>query len=181
MTGDGYTTRIEPSIHESAWVAPGARLIGDVTLGRDASVWYGCVLRGDIAPITVGSGTNLQDLTVVHVDPDRPTVIGDRVGIGHRAIIHGCVIEGDCLIGMGAIVLSHSVIGSGSLVASGALVLEGMKVPPGSLVIGVPGRVIRDVGDRYRERIERTVADYRALKEAHRAGRWVVGPGGLAP
>jgi len=166
------STRPSPTVAESAWVAPSADVIGDVTIGDHASIWYQCVLRGDIAPISIGADTNIQDLTMVHVDVDTPAVIGARVGIGHRAIIHGCTIEDDSLIGMGAIVLSHAVIGAGSVVAAGAIVLEGTDVPPSSLVVGVPARIIRDVDDPLRARIRDTVAHYRALKEGHRAGRW---------
>ena len=118
MRLEDLTTSERPQVDESAFVAPSADLIGDVRVAEHASVWYGCVLRADIAPISVGRETNIQDLTVVHVDPGRPTVIGERVGIGHRAIIHGCEIQDECLIGMGAIVLSHAVIGSGSVIAA---------------------------------------------------------------
>lgn len=173
MDLDALTTAASPTIDPSAFVAPSADLVGDVTLGPHASVWYGCVLRGDIAPIRVGEETNIQDLTVVHVDSDRPTSIGPRVGVGHRAIIHGCEIEEEVLVGMGAIVLSHARIGRGSVIAAGALVTEGTEVPPESLVVGVPGRIVRDVDDALRARVARTVRDYRALKEGHRSGRWV--------
>ncbi|MFQ5689605.1 MAG: gamma carbonic anhydrase family protein [Gemmatimonadota bacterium] len=173
---DRLSTRTEPRVHASAFVAPSADIVGDVTLGANVGVWYGCVLRADIAPITVGADTNIQDLTVVHVDVDRPAVIGSRVGIGHRAIVHGCVIEDDCLIGMGAIVLSRAVIGRGSLVAAGAVVTEGARIPPDSLVVGVPGRVVRPVDEDLRARIKETVEHYRALKEGHRDGRWLHGP-----
>lgn len=165
-------TAAEPSLHEGAWVAPSADVIGDVELGENASVWYSCVLRGDIAPIRVGADTNIQDLTMVHVDADRPCLIGERVGIGHRSIVHGCEVRDDALIGMGAVVLSDAVVGEGSLVAAGAVVTEGMEVPPGSLVVGVPGKVIREVDDELRERMGLTIDHYRELKEAHRDGRW---------
>lgn len=168
-------TATRPSIDATAFIAPSADVVGDVTLGPGSSVWYGCVLRGDIAPITVGARTNIQDLTLVHVDRDTPTVIGDGVGIGHRAIIHGCVIEDGSLIGMGAIVLSHARVGEGSVVAAGALVTEGTVVPPGSLVIGAPGRVVRDVDDELRARVEMTVNSYAELKEHHRSRRWIRG------
>lgn len=170
---DGYSTAPNPTIHPTAWVAPSADLRGDVTLGEHASVWYGCVLRGDMAPIRIGAESNVQDLTMVHVDVDRPCIIGDRVGIGHRAIVHGCEIEDDCLIGMGAIVLSRAAVGAGSIIAAGALVREGMVVPPGSLVVGVPGRVVRDVDEQLRARARKTVEHYRELKEGHRSGRWL--------
>lgn len=165
-------TAAAPTVHPRAFVAPSADILGDVTLEEDASVWYGCVLRGDVAPIRVGARTNLQDLTLVHVDRGRPAVIGPDVGVGHRAILHGCEIGEGCLIGMGAIVLSHAVIGDGSVVAAGALVTEAMRVPPGRLVAGVPGRIVREVDDDLRARTRRTVESYLALKEAHRGGRW---------
>jgi carbonic anhydrase/acetyltransferase-like protein (isoleucine patch superfamily) len=166
------STAAAPTIAEEAWIAPSADLIGDVTIGAHASVWYQCVLRGDIAPITVGPGTNIQDLSMVHVDVDRPCRIGAGVGIGHRAIIHGCDIEDDCLVGMGAVILSNAVIGAGSVIAAGALVKEGARISPGSLVVGVPGRVVRPVDDELRARIRLTVDHYRALKELHSRGRW---------
>lgn len=163
-----------PEVHPEAFIAPGATLVGQVTVARDASVWYGSVLRGDVEPITVGEATNIQDLTVVHVDPGMPTRIGPRVGIGHRCIIHGCVIEEECLIGMGAIVLSGAVIERGSVVAAGALVTEGTRVPGGSLAMGVPAKVVREVDEELRRRIERTWRDYVELSRAHREGRFSV-------
>lgn len=171
MSGE-YPTSPEPTVASTAWIAPGAVVVGDVTLGEHASVWYGCLLRGDIASIVVGDDTNIQDLTTVHVDVDRPTIIGSRVGVGHRAIVHGCVIEDDCLIGMGAVVLSHATIGAGSVIAAGAVIREGMTVPPDSLVVGVPGRIVRHVDDDLRARARATVEHYRDLKEGHRNGRW---------
>lgn len=165
-------TRARPRVHRTAYVAPSADVVGDVELAEEVSVWYGCVLRGDIAPITVGPRSNLQDLTVVHVDVDRPTRIGAGVAVGHRAIIHGCDIEDECLIGMGAVILSHARIGRGSLVAAGAVVTEGTEAPPGSLLVGVPAKVVRQVDGRLRERMRLTAEHYRRLKEGHRAGRW---------
>lgn len=167
-----FDTAARPSVHPTAFIAESADVIGDVTLGADASVWYGCVLRGDIAPISVGARTNIQDLTLVHVDRDTPTFIGDEVAIGHRAIIHGCVIEDRTLIGMGAIVLSHARIGEGSVIAAGSLVTEGTVVPPGSLVIGSPGRVVREVDEELGARVEMTVNSYATLKDRHASGRW---------
>lgn len=174
------TTRKDPVVADSAWVAPSADVVGDVELGEDVSVWYQCVLRGDIAPVRIGAGTNIQDLSMVHVDVDRPCIVGEGVGIGHRAIVHGCELADGCLVGMGAIVLSGAVVGRDSLVAAGAVVTEGMEVPPESLVVGVPGKVIRSVDERLRERMRTTVEHYRALKEWHRSGRWrhAGGPGG---
>ncbi|MDT8436496.1 MAG: gamma carbonic anhydrase family protein [Gemmatimonadota bacterium] len=172
MSAGDWPTAARPTLGEDAWIAPSADVLGDVTLGPRASVWYRCVLRGDIAPITIGADTNVQDLTMVHVDVGVPCRIGARVGIGHRAIVHGCDVGDDCLIGMGAIVLSRAVIGEGSVVAAGALVPEGARIPPGSLVVGLPGRVVRSVDDDLRARIRSTVEHYVALSRRHRAGRW---------
>ena len=157
-------------IHPSAFIAPGAVVLGDVTLGPRASVWYGAVLRADMAAIVVGEATNLQDGTIVHVDAGRPTRIGARVGVGHRAILHACSVEDDCLIGMGSIVLNDVHIGTGSVVAAGAVVPEGTRIPPGSLVLGVPARVTRAVDDALRERIRETWQHYVAEAQRHRAG-----------
>jgi carbonic anhydrase/acetyltransferase-like protein (isoleucine patch superfamily) len=159
-----------PDVHPQAFIASGATIVGRVTLAEESSVWYGCVLRGDIEPISIGERSNIQDLTVVHVDDGLPTRIGPRVGIGHRCIIHGCTIEEDCLIGMGSIVLSGAVIEKGSVVAAGALVTEGTRVPAGSLVMGMPARVVREVDDELRGRIEHTWREYVKFSRAHRAG-----------
>ena len=119
--------------------------MGDVTLGEESSVWYGAVLRGDMAPIVIGAQSNIQDGTIVHVDAGVPCTVGRRVGVGHRVILHGCTVEDDCLIAMGSVLLNGVRIGTGSVVAAGAVVPEGMQVPPGSLVMGVPGRIVRPV------------------------------------
>jgi carbonic anhydrase/acetyltransferase-like protein (isoleucine patch superfamily) len=142
------------------YIHPSAVIIGNVTLGRDASVWPTAVLRGDSDAIVIGNETNVQDGAIIHVDPGVPVYVGDRVTIGHRAVIHGCTIEDDCLIGIGAILLNGAVIGTGSVVGAGALVPEGMNVPPGSLVLGVPGRVVREVDAELRKKIERGVKSY---------------------
>lgn len=158
----------------TAFIAPGAVVLGDVTLGPQASVWYGCVLRGDMAPIVVGPATNVQDGAIVHVDAGRPAWIGARVGIGHRAVIHGCEIEDECLIGMGSILLNRVRIGTGSVVAAGAVMTEGTVVPPGSLVMGVPGKVVRAVDATLRERIAHTWRHYVSEAARHRAGAYPV-------
>ena len=172
METEELETAGTPTVPESAWVAPSADVVGDVELGEGASVWYNCVLRGDIEPIRIGADTNVQDLTMVHVDEGMPAVVGAGVGIGHRAVIHGCEIADDCLIGMGATILSGARIGRGSVVAANALVTEGTEIPPESLVVGMPGEVVRSVDDELRERIRTTVEHYSALKEGHRSGRW---------
>lgn len=146
--------------------------MGDVALGADASVWYQCVLRGDLGPITVGECSNIQDLTMVHVDEGVPCAIGARVGVGHRCILHGCTIEDDCLIGMGSVLLNNVRVGTGSVIAAGAVVTEGMDIPPGSLVMGVPGRIRGPVDDALRARIRATVEHYVALGRLHREGKF---------
>jgi carbonic anhydrase/acetyltransferase-like protein (isoleucine patch superfamily) len=146
--------------------------MGDVTLGPGASVWYGAVLRGDMDRIVIGESTNLQDGTIVHVDEGRPALIGARVGVGHRAILHGCTVEDDCLVGMGSILLNGVVLSTGSVVAAGAVVREGMVVPPGSLVMGVPARVVRPVDEGLRARIRATWQHYVELARRHRAGNF---------
>ena len=152
-----------PYVHESAVV------IGNVTLGHDASVWPTAVLRGDVDAIVIGDETNVQDGAVVHVDPGFPVRVGNRVTIGHRAVIHGCTIEDDCLIGIGAIVLNGAVIGTGSMVGAGAVVRENMIVPPGSLVLGVPAKVVRPVNDEQRDRIAHGAKAYvKRLRELER-------------
>jgi carbonic anhydrase/acetyltransferase-like protein (isoleucine patch superfamily) len=162
------------NIHPTAFIAPGAVVLGDVTLGPRASVWYGAVLRGDVDAIVIGEATNIQDGCIVHVDAGRPAQIGARVGVGHRAIVHGCTIEDDCLIGMGSVLLNGVRIGAGSVVAAGAVLPEDTSVPPGSLVVGVPARVTRPVDAVLRERIRSTWQHYVAEAERHRTGAFPV-------
>ena len=159
-------------IHETAWVAPSADVMGDVTLEERSSVWYGCVLRGDIGPIVVGPGTNIQDLSVVHVLEDAGCTIGADVGVGHRVVLHACTVEDGCLIGMGSVILDRARIGAGSVVGAGAVVPEGMQVPPGSLVLGVPAKVVRTVDETLRARIRMTAEHYVELARKHREGRY---------
>ena len=137
----------EPQIDPEAWLAPNASVIGQVRVAADANVWFGAVMRGDIAEIVLGARSNLQDNAVIHTEAGNPTIIGDDVSIGHGAIVHGCVVEDGCLIGMNATVLNGAVIGANSLVAAGALVLEGTIIPPRSLVAGVPAKVRRELTD----------------------------------
>jgi carbonic anhydrase/acetyltransferase-like protein (isoleucine patch superfamily) len=160
------------SIDPSVFIAPTASVMGDVTIGADASIWYGAVVRGDLEVITIGAETNIQDLTIMHADPGVPCRVGRRVGVGHRAILHGCEIEDRCLVGMGSIILNGARIGTGSVIAAGALVPEGMQVPPGSLVMGVPGRIVRPVDAALAARIEGTWQRYVAHARRHRAGEW---------
>ena len=159
-------------IHPTAYIAPTAAVMGDVTLGAESSVWYGAVLRGDMAGISIGERSNLQDGTIVHVDEGVPCRVGDRVGVGHRVILHGCLVDDDCLIGMGSVLLNGVRIGTGSVVAAGAVIPEGMQIPPGSLVMGVPGRIVRPVDEALTRRIAETWAHYVEQARAHRAGRF---------
>jgi len=167
-----------PDIAAAAFVAPGAVLIGAVTLGAGTSVWYGCILRADGGSITVGRDVNIQDGSIMHADPGFPAVLGDRVSLGHGAIVHGATVEDDALIGMRATVLNGARIGSGSVVAAGALVRPGTVVPPGSLVAGVPAQVRRAVTAEDTAMILRTTpvylqhaADHRAALAEHRAAQ----------
>ena len=130
-----------PELHASVFVAPTAQIIGDVHIGKQSSVWFQSVIRGDLDKISIGEGTNIQDLCMCHIDENCPLKIGNGVTIGHRSIIHGCTIEDKCLIGMGAIVMNQAVIGKGSVIAAGAVVLEKTIIPPYSLVTGSPGKV----------------------------------------
>lgn len=165
-------------IHDSAFIASGALVMGDVHLGPESSVWYGAVVRGDMAPIRVGGRTNLQDGVIVHVDEGVPCTVGRRVGVGHRVILHGCTIEDECLIGMGSVVLNQVRVGTGSVVAAGAVIPEGVIIPPGSLVMGVPGRVVRPVDDTLRLRVRSTWAHYVEMARTHRSGRYPLARGG---
>jgi carbonic anhydrase/acetyltransferase-like protein (isoleucine patch superfamily) len=143
-----------------AFVAVDAVVTGDVTLGQDAGVWFGCVLRGDDAPILVGARTNVQDLTMIHAAPGVPNTIGAGVTIGHRCVLHGARVEDGSLIGMGAILLSGSVVGAGAIVAAGAVVKEGFEVPPRALVAGVPARVVRELRPEELASIAESAAGY---------------------
>jgi carbonic anhydrase/acetyltransferase-like protein (isoleucine patch superfamily) len=161
-----------PVIHPDAWVAPGAVVVGRVTLGRAASVWYGCVLRADDDEIVVGAECNIQDLCCLHVDAGEPAVLEDRVSLGHRATVHGAYIESGALVGIGAVVLGRARIGAGTLIAAGTVVLPGTIVPAGVLMAGVPGRIVRDLSDADRESFAETAAHYVQRAARHRAVTW---------
>ena len=158
-----------PEIAPSAWIAPGAIVVGDVTIGADSSVWYNAVVRGDSDAVRIGERTNIQDGVVVHTQRGDAAEIGNDVSIGHNAIVHGARIEHGCLIGMGATVLSGAVVGEGSLVAAGALVPQGVRIPPHSLVAGVPGRVVRELRDDDRAAVQRNAELYAGHTVRHRA------------
>jgi len=159
----------EPQVDADAWVAPNATLIGQVRIHPRASVFYGAVLRADRDLIELGEGSNLQDNVTVHGDPGRPTIVGRGVSVGHNAVLHGCTVEDDCLIGMSATVLNGAVIGRESMVAAGTVVLEGTVVPPRSLVAGVPGKVRRELTDDEVVGIRLNADTYLMLSAEHAA------------
>lgn len=161
-----------PVIHPDAWVAPAAVVVGRVTLGRAASVWYGSVLRADVDEIVVGAECNIQDLCCLHVDAGEPAVLEDRVSLGHRATVHGAYVESGALVGIGAVVLGRARIGAGTLIAAGTVVLPGTTVPAGVLMAGVPGRIVRDLSDADRESFAETAAHYVQRAARHRAVTW---------
>jgi carbonic anhydrase/acetyltransferase-like protein (isoleucine patch superfamily) len=160
---------VVPKIAPSCFIDPSAQVIGDVVIGERSSVWCNATLRGDVNIIRIGEGTNIQDNSVLHVDSDGfPLHIGDRVTVGHSAVLHGCTIEGDCLIGIGAIVLNGARIGAGSVIAAGALVPEGAVIPPGSLAMGVPAKVRREVTSEEKERFRINAEHYIELRQQYR-------------
>lgn len=157
----------EPVVAPGAWVAANATLVGRVTISAGASVFFGAVLRGDVNSIALGEGSNIQDNVAVHCDTDAPTIIGRGVSIGHAAVVHGCTIGDDCLVGMNATVLSRAVVGSESLIAAGTVVLEGTVIPPRSLVAGVPGKVRRELTDDEIAAIRHNATHYQELSALH--------------
>ncbi|MEV0280084.1 gamma carbonic anhydrase family protein [Streptomyces sp. NPDC050610] len=159
----------EPRIDPQAFTAPTSVVVGDVTMAAGAGIWYHTVLRADCGPIVLGADSNIQDNCTVHVDPGFPVTVGERVSVGHNAVLHGCTVEDEVLIGMGATVLNGAHIGAGSLIAAQALVPQGMRVPPGSLVAGVPAKVKRQLTEEEREHIRENAAMYLELAKAHRA------------
>ena len=158
-----------PELHPESWVAPNASLIGQVSLAARVSVWYSATLRAEAEQIEVGFGTNIQDGVTVHVDKEFPVRIGAGVTIGHNAVVHGCTIEDDALIGAGAVVLNGALVGAGALVAAGALIPQGMVIPARSLVSGVPGRVQRELSVAEVANNRYNAETYRRLLDLHRA------------
>jgi carbonic anhydrase/acetyltransferase-like protein (isoleucine patch superfamily) len=173
----GTLDGMPPSVHPDAWIAPGVVLVGRVTVGRAANIWYGSVLRADEDEIRVGPECNIQDQCCLHVDPGEPVILDERVSLGHRATVHGAHVEAGALIGIGAVVLGGARIGAGSLVAAGAVVRPGQQVPPGVLVAGVPGRVVRELTDADRATFADTAAGYVRRAARHASVDWA-GPGG---
>lgn len=160
-----------PSVAAAAFVAPTATLIGSVVLEEDSSLWYGVVARADLDTITIGAGSNIQDGTVLHTDPGLPLRVGRDVTVGHMAMLHGCTIEDGALIGIGARVLNRAVVGAGSIIGAGALVTEGAVIPPRSMVMGVPGKVVRELGPEQAGHGASSAAHYRELARRHATAR----------
>jgi len=158
----------EPLLHETAYLAPGAFVIGAATVAAEASIWFNAVVRADAESISIGEGSNLQDLVAAHADPGLPLTVGSGVSVGHSAVLHGCTVEDDVLVGMNATILNGAVIGAGSIVAAGALVPEGMSVPPRSLVAGVPAKVRRELSDDDVALIRLNAEHYRQLAATYR-------------
>ena len=175
-----YANRFD--VDPTAWIAPGAIVVGAVALGARSSVWYGCVLRGDLEPVRIGADTNIQDLTLVHVDRGLPAIVGDRVTIGHRSVVHGCEVGDDAVVGMGAVLLSGSRVGAGALVAAGAVVREGFEVPAGAIAAGVPARIRGEVTPALRKRFDDGVRTYVESAARYASGELGGGPwGGEGP
>ena len=160
-----------PRLHASVFVAESGAVIGDVEIGEGSSIWYGVVVRGDVNAIRIGARTNVQDLSVVHVTTDtHPTILGDDVTVGHRAVLHGCTVRDRCLVGIGAIVLDGAEIGPDSMVGAGALVPPGMVVPPRVLVLGAPAKVKRELTPDEVAQLKTSAAKYVALAASHARG-----------
>ena len=160
MAREFNASRTSPRIHESAFIAENAMIIGDVTIGRDSSVWFGSMIRGDLRPIVIGDETNIQDSCVVHVDEHFPCTIGNRVTFGHGAIVHGSILGDRVVIGIRAVVLDGCTIGDNTIIGAGTVLRPGSEIPPNSLVVGVPGRIVRTLTDADQAEIDRLCNEY---------------------
>jgi carbonic anhydrase/acetyltransferase-like protein (isoleucine patch superfamily) len=164
---NGFSPTLDP---EQVWIAPSADVIGDVRLANGASIWFGAVIRGDNTPIIIGAESNIQEGAMLHSDPGAPLSIGARCTVGHHAVLHGCTIEDEVLIGMGAIILNRAVIGAGSIVGAGALVTEDKSFPPGSLIIGAPAKAVRTLDERAAAALKLSAAHYVEKAQANMTG-----------
>ena len=164
-----------PEIDPTAWIAPDAVVVGKVRIGPGASIWFGAVLRGDNEWIEIGAGTNVQEHSVLHTDPGYPLVVGPGCTIGHRAILHGCTVGPDSLVGMGATVLNGAVLGAGCLIGAAALITERKVIPPGSLVTGMPGKVVRMLDQAAQDELRDSARRYREKAAEFRAGLREIG------
>ena len=161
---------VAPQVAASAWVADSAEVMGNVVLAEDASVWFGTVVRGDCESIHIGAGSNVQDASVLHADVGQPLVVGDRVTVGHKVMLHGCTIGDESLIGIGAVVLNGARIGKNCLVGAGALVTEGKEFPDGSMILGSPARVVRQLSPEQIEGLRRSAQHYMENARRFKAG-----------
>ena len=152
---------VAPQVHTQAWVAPSAQVMGQVSVGAGASIWFGTVVRGDTERITIGADSNIQDASVLHADAGQPLVIGERVTVGHQAMLHGCTVDDESLIGIGAIVLNGAKIGKNCLVGAGALVTEGKEFPDGSMILGSPAKVVRQLTPEQIEGLRQSAQHYK--------------------
>lgn len=157
-----------PVIHPKAWIAPSADLIGNIEIGEDSSVWFGCVIRSDVNEVRIGKNTNIQDLSCIHTDTNTKTIIGNNVTVGHRVMLHGCKIEDNCLIGMSATILDNAIIGAGSIVGANSLVTSGKVFPPKSLIMGSPAKVVRSLSDEEVEGLKNHAMHYVEYKNNYR-------------
>lgn len=153
----------KPNIDKDAFIAETASVLGDVTLGEGSSIWYGAVARGDIAPIIIGKFSNIQDNATIHNETNIPAIVGDYTVVGHNAIIHGCTIGNNCLIGMGSIILNRAVVGDNCIIGAGSLITQGKVIPPNSMVVGTPGKVLRQVTDDELEKVKKNAIRYSDL------------------
>lgn len=161
----------DDQVHPSAFIAEGAVVLGDVTIGEQSSVWFNTVLRGDVAAIRIGARTNIQDAAVLHADEGMPCVLGDDVTVGHGAIVHGCTIEENVMIGMGSVVMNGATVGRDSIIGVGAVVTEGTQIPPRSLVLGLPAKVVREINETDLQRIAHAAEHYVANAQRYKSSK----------
>ncbi|MCR1815462.1 gamma carbonic anhydrase family protein [Aliarcobacter butzleri] len=157
-----------PKIDPSAWIAPSADLIGNIEIGEDSSVWFGCVIRSDINEVKIGKNTNIQDLSCIHTDTNSKTIIGNNVTVGHKVMLHGCIIEDNCLIGMSATILDNAVIGEGSIVGANSLVTAGKVFPPRSMIMGSPAKVVKQLSQEDVDKLIAHAGRYVKYKNEYR-------------
>ncbi|MCG3681060.1 gamma carbonic anhydrase family protein [Aliarcobacter butzleri] len=157
-----------PKIDPSAWIAPSADLIGNIEIGEDSSVWFGCVIRSDINEVKIGKNTNIQDLSCIHTDTNSKTIIGNNVTVGHKVMLHGCIIEDNCLIGMSATILDNAIIGEGSIVGANSLVTAGKVFPPRSMIMGSPAKVVKQLSQEDVDKLIAHAARYVEYKNEYR-------------
>ncbi|MCT7576379.1 gamma carbonic anhydrase family protein [Aliarcobacter butzleri] len=157
-----------PKIDQSAWIAPSADLIGNIEIGEDSSIWFGCVIRSDINEVKIGKNTNIQDLSCIHTDTNSKTIIGNNVTVGHKVMLHGCIIEDNCLIGMSATILDNAVIGEGSIVGANSLVTAGKVFPPRSMIMGSPAKVVKQLSQEDVDKLIAHAARYVEYKNEYR-------------